>query len=247
MHKYFNINFEFDHQCVDNIVIKHITKKIPGYICTIEGSNLGASVKHPGHLEVLNGAIVNVSDSSWLPMVINRIHGTKYKSYSGPEIFYKYIKMKCFKHFFLGSTEEVLSGLRHELSKTDKAIAGMIFKTLPFNKVEEFDYDGIAKEINDKGPDIIWVSLGAPKQEQFMYRLKPYLNSGVMIGVGAAFNFYCGPAAGIKRAPKLLRACKLEWLYRTIKEPRKQTKRIAENLGLVLNAYIKEYKKVNSI
>lgn len=41
----------------------------------------------------------------------------------------------------------------------------MTFLELPFRKVEEFDYEGIAKTIEADGADIIWVALGAPKQE----------------------------------------------------------------------------------
>ncbi len=54
--------------------------------------------------------------------------------------------------------------------------------------------------INDDEPDIIWVSLGAPKQEKFMNLLLPYLNKGVMFGFGAIFNVYA-EMPNLKRAP----------------------------------------------
>ena len=58
--------------------------------------------------------------------------------------------------------------------------------------VESFNYDLISQKINDTKPDFIWVGLGAPKQEIFMSKLEPFINKGLMIGVGAAFNFYNG-------------------------------------------------------
>ena len=64
--------------------------------------------------------------------------------------------------------------------------------SLPFMPVENFDYQSIANKINKIEPDIIWVSLGAPKQEIFMNKIKPLLNHGVLFGIGAAFNFYIG-------------------------------------------------------
>ena len=86
----------------------------------------------------------------------------------------------------------------------------MRFETLPFRKVDEFDYQGIAQMINEDGPDIIWVSLGAPKQEMFMNRLQPYLHRGVMFGFGAIFNFNAG-VGNVKRAPDWMLKLKLEW------------------------------------
>lgn len=84
----------------------------------------------------------------------------------------------------------------------------MTFYELPFLRVEEFDYPAIAKMIEDDGADIIWVALGAPKQEQFMARLNPYLKRGVQIAVGAAFKFYSG--TGEKYAPLWIRKHHLE-------------------------------------
>jgi N-acetylglucosaminyldiphosphoundecaprenol N-acetyl-beta-D-mannosaminyltransferase len=78
--------------------------------------------------------------------------------------------------------------------------------------------------INDDFPDIIWVSLGAPKQEQFMYRLKPLLNKGVMFGFGAIFNFNSG-IGECRRAPRWMIRMRLEWLFRTIQEPGRMVKR----------------------
>ena len=58
--------------------------------------------------------------------------------------------------------------------------------------VESFNYLEISKLINQNKPDIIWIGLGAPKQEVFMSKLLPHIDSGLMLGVGAAFNFYSG-------------------------------------------------------
>ena len=118
----------------------------------------------------------------------------------------------------------VLAGLRKNLSKIDPRIADMRFETLPFKKVDEFDYEGIAQMINEDNPDIIWVSLGAPKQEMFMARLKPYLKRGIMFGYGAIFNFNAG-VGKVKRAPRWMLALRLEWLHRALEQPKKNIPR----------------------
>ena len=99
----------------------------------------------------------------------------------------------------------------------------MPFKELPFCKITEFDYSGIARMIEEDGTDIIQVALGAPKQEYFMSMLKPYLNHGVMIAVGAAIKFFSG--IGETWAPDWMVRYHLEFVYRIGKDPGKQLRR----------------------
>jgi N-acetylglucosaminyldiphosphoundecaprenol N-acetyl-beta-D-mannosaminyltransferase len=101
----------------------------------------------------------------------------------------------------------------------------MKFIELPFCKVEDFDYPAIAEIVNKDGADIVWVSLGAPKQEMFMNRLLPHLDRGVIIAVGAAFNFFSGLADAPRRCPEWMYKCHLEFVHRIFKEPKKQIKR----------------------
>ena len=101
----------------------------------------------------------------------------------------------------------------------------MQFVTLPFKKVQDFDYQEIANNINENNPDIIWVSLGAPKQEEFMSKLLPYINRGVMFGFGAIFNFYSMNTTE-KRAPKIFLKLHIEWIYRIFNNPKKQLPKI---------------------
>ena len=221
---YFNVRLEFDKKKFDDTIFDAIEKGIPGYSCSVESNNLTVAYRNPEFLKVLNGALVNNCDGSVLAKILSWIHKEPIDSYIGADIFIKYVKMRRFRQFFLGNTEEVLTGLRKNLSKIDPRIADMRFETLPFKKVDEFDYEGIAQMINEDNPDIIWVSLGAPKQEMFMARLRPYLKRGVMFGYGAIFNFNAG-VGEVKRAPKWMLAMRLEWLHRALEQPRKNIPR----------------------
>jgi N-acetylglucosaminyldiphosphoundecaprenol N-acetyl-beta-D-mannosaminyltransferase len=239
--KYFNINFEFNQRKVDEIIFSHIENKKAGYICSLDGNNWTVANTNPDHLKVVNGSIVNNCDSSWIPFFINRIYGTNYSNYCGTDLFINYVRMKKFRQFFLGSTEEVLQKLKENLSKVDPKITEMRFETLPYSKVEEFDFEKIGEMINKDTPDIIWVSLGAPKQEKFMNLLLPYLNQGVMFGFGAIFNVYA-EMIGLKRAPSIMVKLKLEWFYRLIQEPRKQIYRVIRMIKLLPRLLIDELK-----
>ena len=221
---YFNVKIEFDRRKVENTVFEAIEKAIPGYVCAIESNNLTVANKDPKFMEVVNGSLVNQCDGSVLAKILGRLHHEPLDSYIGGDLFDKLVAMKCFRQFYLGSTPEVLAGLKKNMTAIDPKIADMQFVSLPFRKVEDFDYQGIAEMINADEPDIIWVSLGAPKQEQFMARLLPYLKRGVMFGYGAVFNFRSG-VGPVRRAPKWMLRMRLEWLYRAFEEPKKNVPR----------------------
>lgn len=242
MEIYFGINFEFDHNKVDEIIEDCITANKSGYVCSMDGTNFSFAIQRPEHRKILNNAIVNNVDSSWVPKVINSIYGTHYKNYIGADLFYNYISKKKYRQFFLGSSREVLDGLKKELCKIDPKISDMKFEELPFREVDGFDYQGIADMINADAPDIIWVSLGCPKQEGFMSRLQPYLNKGVMFGFGAIFNFYCGLDTVPKRAPRWMLRRDLEWLFRLFSEPKKQFKRCVNILKVFFIIYFRRDK-----
>ena len=96
----------------------------------------------------------------------------------------------------------------------------------PFVKLEE-DQPEIVARINAAKPDILFVALGNPKEELWMGRNCAKLDAGVVIGIGGTFNFIAGK---VKRAPKWMQRCGLEWIYRIIQEPRRLWRRYAYGL-----------------
>ena len=103
------------------------------------------------------------------------------------------------------------------------------------------EYKDIAETIKTSDPDIIWVSLGAPKQEIFMARILPFLDRGLMLGIGAAFNFFVGDIA----QPKLrIGAMRFNWLVRIFKEPKKQLRRVWNIMKVYPSLYRLEKKRI---
>jgi N-acetylglucosaminyldiphosphoundecaprenol N-acetyl-beta-D-mannosaminyltransferase len=84
------------------------------------------------------------------------------------------------------------------------------------------DENRIIEDINSKDVDVLLVALGAPKQEQFIYKYKDNLNCKIAIGVGGCFDVISGT---VKRAPNIFIKFKLEWLYRGLSDL-KRTKRL---------------------
>lgn len=190
-----------------------------GHICVIEGNVLTNAHYNVDYRDWINRALTNICDGSSIAKLGGLIRGVKIETYTGPELFIDCLKEKKYRSFFLGSSERVLKGLKSEIEKNDEAINSMVFMELPFRSVEGFDYESIGKAIDSDNPDIIWVSLGSPKQDLFIKNLMPHVNRGVYVGVGAAFNFYSGLKEE-KRAPLWMRQMHLEWLYRSVCEPR---------------------------
>lgn len=239
---YFGITCEFNREVVIEKIENQVTSQNPGFVVALDGNNFAIAQKNPVHLDLINSAVVTHCDSSWLPCFINSIYKTNYSNFYSADLFFDLIKKQKYRHFFLGSTTRVLNALRQSLLQYDPAIASMRFQELPMTDVDSFDYQSIAKQINEDGPDLIWVSLGCPKQEQFMQRLQPYLNKGVMFGSGALFNFYCGLKDVPQRAPQWMVSHHLEFVYRIVSEPRKQIKR-CWNIVMVLPRALKEERK----
>ncbi|MDR2385411.1 MAG: WecB/TagA/CpsF family glycosyltransferase [Tannerella sp.] len=242
MKKYFNVNIEFDRQMVNKIIENTISTGGKGYVCAIESNNLTVANKNIEFGRIVNNALVNICDGSMLALILGKIHRQKFKSYIGADLFIEYIEKKCYRQYFLGNTPEILSALKDNLSQIDPRIRNMTFSELPFREVEDFDYPAIAEKINDDDPDIVWVSLGAPKQEFFMAKLLPYLHRGIMFGFGATFNFNAG-IGHVKRAPEWMRRLKMEWLYRAFEEPYKNIPRYWNFIRILPSLVGKEMRR----
>ena len=76
----------------------------------------------------------------------------------------------------------------------------------------------VIAKVNGAGADVLFVCLGAPKQEKFMEAHKAELNVKMMCGLGGSLDSFAGT---VKRAPRWMIKLSLEWLYRLLKEPKR--------------------------
>lgn len=80
------------------------------------------------------------------------------------------------------------------------------------------DENEVVAKVNEAGADVLFVCLGAPKQEKFMQAHKDELNVKMMCGLGGSLDSFAGT---VKRAPRWMINLSLEWLYRLLKEPKR--------------------------
>jgi N-acetylglucosaminyldiphosphoundecaprenol N-acetyl-beta-D-mannosaminyltransferase len=143
---------------------------------------------------------------------------------NGPDLMWKYCEQAAERQesiYLYGGQPETLILLQRRLTARFPRLQIAGAYSPPFRRatVEEDEADVL--RINCSGANTVWVSLGCPKQEQWMAAHRNRINA-VMIGVGAAFDYHAGT---VKRAPPWMQNSGLEWLHRLVSEPKRLWKR----------------------
>ncbi len=125
------------------------------------------------------------------------------------------------KHYFLGSTQETMDKLLHEISESFSAAQVVGYECPPFREPTKAELELRDQKIKDSGATVVWVGLGTPKQDFEAQRLAHNLPVTAM-AVGAAFDFL---AQTVPQAPKWIQKSGLEWSYRLAQEPKRLAKR----------------------
>lgn len=139
----------------------------------------------------------------------------------GP-IFEESVKRNKTHYFYGGKNDEVLVKLRENLEKAYPGIQILGMYSPPFRPLTDEEDVAICKEINDLKPDFLWVGIGAPKQEMWMWKHQEKIHRTRMLGVGAGFNFFAGT---LDKAPTWMEKAGIEWLFRLSKEPKRLWRR----------------------
>lgn len=180
------------------------------YICVSDPRTVDLASKDEKYREVMENSMMNTPDGQptlWAA----RLWGLKnVERTMGPILFQEMIEnpKSGLKHFLLGDTDETLAAIVKKAAEKNALIVGTY--SPPFCKLDEYDYEGMAKMINESGADIVWTAMRAPKQDYLNINLLPYLDKKICIGVGAAFRFYLGE---YKMAPPLIKKLGLMGLY----------------------------------
>ena len=141
-------------------------------------------------------------------------------------------------HYFFGNTEEVVVKIINKYKKNFPGVNIVGFCCPPFLNVDELASDQYFKEIIELNPDIIWFSLGFPKQERLIDLVKQkYSLSSNLVGVGFTFDW----TAGTKyKAPELIANIGLEWFFRLIQEPKRLYKRYLIDNSLFILYFLRQ-------
>lgn len=205
------------------IVMEAIERGRGGYVCFSNVHTVVEARSDPALRNATNQALVAAPDGKPLS-VFARWRGVDgIEQVAGPDFFASLIETESgLRHFFMGSTEETLDRLIENLVNRYPAICIAGSYSPPFGPMAGEVNKKILRHIQDARPDVVWVALGAPKQEIWMSDNWQKLAPGILMGVGAAFDFH---ANTLKRAPEWMRKYSLEWLFRLLSEPKRLWKR----------------------
>lgn len=196
------------------------------YVVVTQMHGVMEAQREPEFRKILNSADLFIPDGVSLSWV-GRCRGFgSQKRVCGSDLMWEFFKLaeeKGYRNFFYGDTEETLRLLIRNLSEDFPRLNIAGVHSPPFRSLTPEEDSQETKMINESGADIVWVGLGLPKQERWMFEHRDKLNAPVLVGVGAAFKFSSGQ---VKRAPAWVGDHGFEWLWRLMREPRRVWRRV---------------------
>ncbi len=218
--------FTFE-QAVDWAYSRH------GQIVTINPEMISAAQSNPEFADIIKKAELVVADGIGVEI------GLKILGYSVKRIAGIDLGKALIEKFTASGKSVAMIGAKPGV--VDSAVVNLSKEYQNLNVV--YSHDGyfdndedIIDSVISANPDLILVALGSPKQEFFIHNIKEKLPNSTLIGLGGSFDVWAGV---VERAPKIYQKLGLEWLYRTLKEP-KRFKRIFPTLPLFVLKVLKE-------
>jgi N-acetylglucosaminyldiphosphoundecaprenol N-acetyl-beta-D-mannosaminyltransferase len=148
------------------------------------------------------------------------------------------------RHFFIGGAPGVPDALAANLQARFPGIQVVGAISPPFHRLSDVEDDELVSTINAARPQVVWIGLGAPKQERWAADHQSRLNAPVLLPVGAAFNFFSGR---VRRAPRWMQRAGLEWSFRLAMEPRRLLARyMSTNTRFILGLANEEIARLGS-
>lgn len=215
-----------DKEQATRMLVERAGRDEPGaYVCLTNVHTTVESQRSPSLRAAAGNAFLSVPDGMPLVWILRRRGHPHVEKVTGiefvPMVAEAGLKVGL-RHFFFGGgngvAEAAAAGLKRMVPGTE--VVGTM--TPPFSPGADWSIDRLKAEVERTQAQIVWVGLGAPRQEIWMSRVAKEVGAPLMAGVGAAFDFL---AETKKPAPAALRHIGLEWAFRLISEPRRLWRR----------------------
>lgn len=204
-----------------------------GHIVTINPEMIQAAKQNEEFANIIDSAELVIPDGIGVQLGL-KILGYNVRRIAGIEFARKLIDMFSENSepiAFVGAKPEVITGAVENIKKETPSVNVCYVQDGYFK-----DDERVVEEIKNSGAKLVLVAMGSPKQEFLIKQLKESMHDAVFIGIGGSFDVWAG---AVKRAPLVYQKLGLEWLYRTIKEP-KRFKRIFPTLPLFVLKVLQE-------
>ncbi len=194
------------------------------YVAAASVNNIATASRDPGFLAVMNRSDLTTSDGMPLVWALRLLGAPEAERVCGRELTDRLCRLAASRQIpvgFYGGAPDVLDDLVDAVRRRAPELEVAYAYAPPFRPTTPGEDDAIREEIRASGARILFVGLGAPKQERWIAERVGSV-PGVMIGVGAAFDFLAGR---LPHAPAWMQRLGLEWLFRLVHEPRRLWKR----------------------
>lgn len=211
------------------VIDQWIAAQTPNYICVTGVHGVMESQSDATLRQIHNAAGLVTPDGMplvWLSKLAGQHHVDRVY---GPDLmlaFCQHSVAKGYRHYLYGSSAAVLAQLSENLHRLAPGINLVGSFSPPFRALSPAEDQAIVDHINAAAPDVVWVGLSTPKQEQWMAAHVGRLAAPVLVGVGAAFDFHAGTK---QQAPYWMQRSGLEWFFRLVTEPKRLWKRYLYN------------------
>jgi N-acetylglucosaminyldiphosphoundecaprenol N-acetyl-beta-D-mannosaminyltransferase len=214
-------------------------------IAICNANTLVQSYKDEKLNSIINSFSVATPDGFPVAKAISRLAKKNIPRVDGFKVFKETIKNGIeinTSHYFFGNNEKVVNLMIKNLKKEFPNINISGFACPPFENVENL-ITRFKENVSNDNPDVVWVSLGFPKQEIFIFKLleSTSINSN-FVGVGAVFEWVAGTKI---KAPEWVANIGLEWVLRLIQEPRRLLRRYLIDNTLFVYYFYKQLMSKN--
>lgn len=204
-----------------------------GYVCFVDVHGILKALKSASVAETYAQAAMAMPDGT--PTVwVGRGQGLGEMNYvTGPGIMNEIFRRREFagySHYFYGGEPGVADDLASTLCRKYPWTRILGIYTPPFRELTSREEEELVTEVNRLKPDIVWVGIGTPRQDLWMRRMLPRLETRMMFGVGAAFDFLSGR---VRLCPEWMKRAGLHWLHRLVQDPRRLWLRNARNTAFL--------------
>jgi N-acetylglucosaminyldiphosphoundecaprenol N-acetyl-beta-D-mannosaminyltransferase len=211
--------------CAIDMADRWITAGNSGYACVTAVHVVMEAQKDRSYLHILNRAAFNLPDGMPLSWVGWLQGHREMDRVSGPGFMLAMCRLSAargYRNFFYGGEPGVAETLRESLQERFPGLQVVGTYTPPFRNLNAEEESQLIAQILETKPHIIWVGLGAPKQERFMAQFVDRLHVPLMIGVGAAFDYHTGR---LRDCSDLIKRAGLQWLHRLAQDPKRLWRR----------------------
>lgn len=199
-------------------VIDRVTSRLGGYAVLCNVHVLMSAQDEPELHHAVDDAWLVLPDGAPVAWLQRRQGAHPAERVGGPDLMLRVLdrgRARELRHVFLGSTDPTLRRLEERVKAQLRGVEIVGTISPPFGNPVDWT-DEVLAQVRALEPDVVWLALGAPKQETWMRDHAAALAPAVVLGVGAAFDFHADVK---KRAPGWMQRAGLEWAHRLCSEP----------------------------